>query len=57
MYGTQPKHTLKIYSQHLMLITQNNKFQINYLYFNFIKLEKITQKTNTKSNSQEEAII
>ena len=57
MYGTQPKHTLKIYSQNLMLITQNNKFQINYLYFNFIKLEKITQKTNTKSNSQEEAII
>ena len=56
MYGTQPKHTLKIYSQHLMIITQNNKFQINYLYFNFIKLEKITQKTNTKSNSQEEAI-
>lgn len=56
MYGTQPKHTLKIYSQHLMLITQNNKFQINYLYFHFIKLEKITQKTNTKSNSQEEAI-
>lgn len=57
MYGTQPKHTLKIYSQHLMLITQNKKFQINYLYFHFIKLEKITQKTNTKSNSQEEAII
>ena len=50
MYGTQPKHTLKIYSQHLMLITQNKKFQINYLYFHFIKLEKITQKTNTKSN-------